>query len=56
MFLGLSKDLQIYKHYNHIKTKLNGKLFTKVVRASKGSLVLARQGALFKREVQGLLI
>ncbi len=38
MFLGLNQclllmiDLQIYKHYNWIKTKLNCKLFTKVFR------------------------
>ncbi len=25
-------DLQIYKHYNLIKTKLSWKLFTKVIR------------------------
>jgi len=58
MFIGQSQgDLLIYKHYNQIKTKLNWKLFTKVIkRPSKGSLGLDRQGALFKREVQVLLI
>ncbi len=50
-------DLQIYKHYNYIKTKLNLKLFSKEIRRpSKGSLGLDRQSALIKREVRAPLI
>ncbi len=50
-------NLQIYKHYNKIKTKINWKLFTKVIkRPSEESLGLDRQSALIKREVRALLI
>jgi hypothetical protein len=50
-------DLQIYKHYNYIKTKLSEKLFTKVIkRPRRGSLGLDRESVLIKREAQALLI
>ncbi len=50
-------DLQTYKHYDKIKTKLNWKSFTKVInRPSEGSLGLDRQSALIRIEVRALLI
>jgi hypothetical protein len=50
-------DLQIYKHYNYIKTNINWELFAKVItRPSKGSLGLDRLSVLIKREAQVLLI
>jgi hypothetical protein len=49
-------DLQIYKHYNKITTKLNWKLFERFKRPSKESLGLNRQRALIKREEQVLLM
>jgi hypothetical protein len=50
--LLLMNDSQIYKHYNSIKTKLNWKLFTKVIkRPSKGRLGLDTQSALIRRKV-----
>jgi hypothetical protein len=50
-------DLQLYKHCNQIKTKLDWKLFTKVIRRpSEGSLGLDRQSALIRREALALLI
>jgi hypothetical protein len=49
-------DLQICKHYNYIKTKLNWKLFTKVIkRPSEGSWGLNRLSVLIKRAAQALL-
>ncbi len=48
--------LQIYKHYNEIKTKLIWKVFTRVIKMpSEGSLGLDRQSALIRREVQARL-
>jgi hypothetical protein len=49
--------LQIYKHYNEIKTKLNWKVFTKVIKMpNEGSFGLDRQSVLIRREVRSLLI
>ncbi len=46
-----------YTKYTSITTKLNWKLFTKVIkRPSEGSLGLDRQSVLVKREVQAPLI
>jgi hypothetical protein len=59
MFPGLNQVYYwglIYK-YTNITTKLDWKLFTKVIkRPSKGSLGLDRQSVLIKREAQALLI
>jgi hypothetical protein len=46
-----------YTKYTNITTKLNWKLFTKVIkRQSEGSLGLDRQSVLIKREAKVLLI
>ncbi len=59
MFLGLDQVYYwwlIYK-YTNITTKLNWKLFTKVVkRPSEGSLGSDRQSALIRWEAQAILI
>ena len=49
--------LQIYQDYNSIKTKLNWKLFTKVIkRPREERLGSDRQSALIKTEAGSLLI